>query len=132
MRRYRILGLAMIIGELIGITALGQVAPLVEDPGCYVYSKSCSCEYAYNVRWDCRISATFKHYDVNGNPLYVWGSVQIGCTLYSPFGFKLGENSASNSGSGYGSLTISASCWVDGGGPEAVCWWGICDAHCGE
>jgi hypothetical protein len=126
------LGLAVMIGVVIGITTLGQVAPLVEDPGCYVYSKSCSCEYAYNVRWSCRISTTSKHYDANGNPLYLWESVQIDCVLYSPFGFRLGENSASNSGYGYGSLTISASCPVDGAGSGGICWAKICDAHCGE
>ena len=132
MNRSKVLGLVAMMVVVIGITTFGQITPLVEDPGCYIYSKTCSCEYAFNVRWTCRISATAKHYAANGNPLYLWESVQTDCVLYSPFGFKLGENSASNSGYGYGSLTISASCTVVGAGSEGVCWAKICDAHCGE
>jgi len=43
MRRFKIFSLPVMIAVVVGIATLGQVAPLVEDPGCYVYSKSCSC-----------------------------------------------------------------------------------------
>ena len=93
-----------------------------EDPGCYLDSYETSCDPVAVFYHKCEITAVFKHYDEYGNPLTLWASVSQKCVAVNymlPF-IKI-PCTASDSGSGYGIVTLEADCLIQYGTDYGVC-----------
>jgi hypothetical protein len=128
MRKVLILALALAIGAILVVSTVGQVTPLVADPGCYVRWQRHWCSWGNEqTQWVCGAEAEFWHYDANGNPLYVWGNVESKCDSYSYF--WMGGTTVSDTGSGYGELHLRITGSFSGAG-----WGGTClakgNAYC--
>lgn len=111
---------------------IGQVSPSVVDPGCYVHTCTCNCGYSGDLTWSCSGWAVVKHYLENGAPAYVRGRLTCSAeTRHAIFQNLWDRCSASDTGSGRGTVRLYANCDLQGPAPPTgVCTIRTCRCSC--